>query len=90
MSILKKSDLRVDQEKAVQHWKKELDMDPDQFARVEKLLLEMDALEVARPFIVRDLRRGTGRLVICKKWNITRGTMRGIGIRAGIFKPKRW
>lgn len=49
-----------------------------------------DIVELARPFVIRDINKGVGKKIILDRYGITEGEYRGIGVRAGMFKRSRF
>ena len=76
-------------DKILNYWANRLNISKNNEALV-KLLEHYETVELVRPFVVEDLIKGVGRPIILDRYGITAGQMRGIGIKAGIFKPKRF
>lgn len=51
-----------------------------------KIIASFEYEELARPFIIADLRKGLTQVQISHKYDVTRAVVRGIGKKIGIYK----
>jgi len=66
--------------------------EPEQEApALAKVLEHFSNEELARPFVVRDLKKEVPTKIICKRYGLTPDTVRGIGLRANVrFSRRRY
>lgn len=77
-------------DKVLKRWALLLNISDKDLPALKETLSHYTDLEVVRPFVIRDLQKGVGRDIIIARYGLTAGEMRGIGIKAGIYKPKRF
>jgi len=79
-----------DREKILQKWVNFAGLESDDIDGLAAILEHYDDVELAKPFIISDLKKDVSPRVICARYGISFGCMRGIARRAGVrYSPRR-
>lgn len=73
-------------EKVISKWLEFLGIENGETDRFVEFMDAYEYIEIARPFILRDIENRVARSVIIDRYNITLGQYRGIAKKANIYR----